>query len=78
VNPSARCRTLVRGAGLTGGEGGRRLVTRGSLGTGTRVAGTRPAVQGSGLCRWTLDALVRVGGWAEAVEGKGRRHRQGR
>jgi hypothetical protein len=44
-------------------------VMRGSLATGPGYAGTRTAAQGSGLARWTLDALARVGGWAEAVEG---------
>ncbi len=39
-------------------EGVRRPVTQGSLGTGLGYAGTRTAVQGSGLARWKLDALA--------------------
>ena len=74
---AARWRTLVRGAGPAGGEGGRGLVTRGSLATGPGYAGTRKAVQGSGLACLTMDALAQVGDWAETVEGKARPHKQG-
>jgi sirohydrochlorin ferrochelatase len=70
ADPAALWRTLARGADPAGGESDRRPVTRGSLGTGLGYAGTLTAAQGVGLARWTLDALVRVGGWAEAVKGR--------
>ena len=50
---------------------------QGSLAMGPGYAGTWTAIQGSGFARWTLDALARVGGWAEAVEGKALPHKQG-
>ncbi len=52
-------------------------MTLGSLWTGLGYTGTLTAAEGSGLSRWTLDALARVGGWVEAVEGKAWTHKQG-
>jgi hypothetical protein len=63
-------RTRRRGGGRSSGARARLVVKAAGDGTRVPALGLGRRAEARGSLSWTLDVLARVGGWAEAVEGR--------